>query len=96
MKSETAIVLALGAVFVWKILDNTRSVGTMSDPAPTLDNLKRGIRNGWYTAELTMVDGQQAVRLSGKTTDGRYYEDVYPISSDVASELIKIGVKVAE
>lgn len=67
----------------------------MSDPAPTLDNLKRGIANGWYKAELTMVNGQQAVRLSGKRTDGRFYSDVYPVIPEVANELRKMGVKEA-
>ena len=96
MKPITAIGLALGAAFVWKLLSKQKSVGKMSDPAPTLDNLKRGIANGWYKAELTMVNGQQSVRLSGKLTNGDFYEDVYPISHDVANELRSLGVKIAQ
>lgn len=96
MKPITAIGLALGAAFVWKLLSKQKSVGKISDPAPTLDNLKRGIANGWYKAELTTVNGQKAVRLSGKLTDGRFYEDIYPVSSEVADELLKMGVKVAQ
>ena len=65
----------------------------MTDAAPALENLKRGIANGWYTAELTMVDGQQAVRLSGKLTNGKQYSDVYPVTTEVAQELRKMGVK---
>ena len=65
----------------------------MTDAAPALENLKRGIANGWYTAELTMVNGQQAVRLSGKLTNGKQYTDVYPITPEVAKELRKMGVK---
>lgn len=65
----------------------------MTDAAPALENLKRGIANGWYTAELTMVNGQQAVRLSGKLTNGKQYSDVYPITPEVAQELRKMCVK---
>lgn len=93
MKPETAMVLSIGAALLWKILHKTKSVGAMTDPAPTLDNLKRGISNGWYTAKLVMVDGQQAVQLSGKMTDGKFYQDVYPITAEVANELRKMGVK---
>lgn len=94
MKSTTAIGLALAAAIAWKLLHKrSKQVGKMSDPAPTLDNLKRGITNGWYKAELTTVNGKQAVRLSGKMTDGKFYEDVYPISPEVAQELRKMGIK---
>lgn len=96
MKPITAIGLALGAAFIWKLLSKQKSVGKMSDPAPTLENLKRGIANGWYTTEITTVDGKPAVRLSGKLTDGTYYQDIYPISTQVANELRMMGVKVAQ
>lgn len=93
MKNGAAIVVALGVALLWKLLDKKKSgVGSMSDPAPTLDNLKRGISNGWYTAELVTVNGQQAVRLSGKLTNGEYYSDIYPITSEVAAELKQMGV----
>lgn len=92
MKPLTAIGLALGAVFAWKLLSKQKSVGKMSDLAPTLENLKRGIANGWYTAQLTMVNGQQAVRLSGKLTNGQKYSDVYPVTPEVAAELKQMGV----
>lgn len=94
MKPTTAIGLALAVAITWKLLSQKKSsIGAMTDPMPTLDNLKRGIANGWYTARLTIVDGQQAVELSGKLTDGTFYADVYPISQEVAKELRKIGVK---
>lgn len=89
----TTVVCAIGLLL---IANKQRGVGKMSDPEVALDNLKRGIANGWYTAQLTMVDGKQAVRLSGKLTDGTYYQDVYPISAEVAKELRMIGVKVAQ
>ena len=96
MKPITAIGLALGAAFVWKLLSKQKSVGKMSDPAPTLENLKRGIANGWYKAEITTVDGKRAVRLSGKLTNGTFYQDVYPITESVEKELLKLGAKIAQ
>lgn len=94
MKPITAIGLALAAAVTWKLLHKrSQQVGAMSDPTPTLDNLKRGIANGWYTAKLTSFDGQQAVELSGKLTDGKPFVDIYPITVEIANELRKIGVQ---
>lgn len=73
------------------IANKQHSVGKMSDPAVALDNLKRGIANGWYQAQLTIVDGQQAVRLTGKLTNGKQFSDVYPITPEVATELKQMG-----
>lgn len=85
----TSVVVAIGLL---DIANKQRSVGSMNDPEVALDNLKRGIANGWYTAQLTTIDGQQAVRLSGKLTNGKQYSDVYPITPEVAAELRKMGV----
>lgn len=91
MKPITAIGLALAAAITCKLLHKrSQRVGAMTDPMPTLDNLKRGIANGWYTAKLTTFDGQQAVELSGKLTDGTPYVDIYPITEDIAKELSTI------
>lgn len=86
----TSVIVAIGLVL---IANKQSKVSGMTDAAPALENLKRGIANGWYTAELTVVNGQQAVRLSGKLTNGRQYSDVYPVTPEVAQELRKIGVK---
>ena len=83
------IAVAIGLLF---IANKQKSVGKMDDPAVALDNLKRGIANGWYQAQLTMVNGQPAVRLSGKLINGKQYSDVYPITSEVAAELKQMGV----
>lgn len=83
------IVAAIGLLL---IANKRKGVGAMTDSVVALDNLKRGISNGWYKAELTTVDGKQAVRLSGKLINGKYYSDVYPITLEVASELRKMGV----
>lgn len=87
----TSVVVAIGLVL---IANKQSKVSGMADAAPTLENLKRGIANGWYTAQLTMVNGQQAVRLSGKLTNGTPYSDVYPVTPQVAEELKQMGVPV--
>lgn len=84
-----SIAVAIGLLF---IANKQKGVGKMSDAPVALDNLKRGIANGWYQAQLTMVNGQQAVRLSGKLTNGREYSDVYPVTPEVAAELKQMGV----
>lgn len=85
----TTVVCAIGLLL---IANKQRGVGSMSDTPVALENLKRGIANGWYQAQLTMVNGQQAVRLSGKLTNGREYSDVYPVTPEVAVELKRMGV----
>lgn len=85
----TTVVCAIGLLL---IANKQRGAGSMSDAPVALDNLKRGIANGWYTAQLTMVNGRQAVRLSGKLTNGKQYSDVYPITPEVAAELKQMGV----
>lgn len=91
--TSTIICSVLAAVGLILIANKQSKVSGMQDAAPTLENLKRGIANGWYTAQLTMVNGKQAVKLSGKLTNGQFYSDVYPISAEVANELKKMGVK---
>lgn len=85
----TTVVYAIGLLL---IANKQRGVGKMSDPSVALDNLKRGIANGWYQAQLTTVDGKTAVRLSGKLTNGKQFSDVYPITPEVATELKQMGV----
>ena len=80
------------AIGLLLIANKQRGVGSMSDAPVALENLKRGIANGWYQAQLTMVNGKQAVRLSGKLTNGKQYSDVYPITPEVAAELKQMGV----
>lgn len=85
----TTVVCAIGLLL---IANKQRGIGSMSDAPVALENLKRGIANGWYQAQLTMVNGQLAVRLSGKLTNGKQYSDVYPITLEVAAELKQMGV----
>lgn len=85
----TTVVCAIGLLL---IANKQRGVGAMDDAPVALENLKRGIANGWYQAKLTIVNGQQAVRLSGKLINGGEYSDVYPITPEVAAELKQMGV----
>lgn len=52
----------------------------MADTPVSLENIRRGVANGWYKCTLTIVKGQPAVFLSGKTADGKTFSDVYPIA----------------
>lgn len=83
------VVCAIGLLL---IANKQRGVGSMSDAPVALENLKRGIANGWYQAQLTTVGGKPAVRLSGKLINGKQYSDVYPITAEVQAELKQIGV----
>lgn len=85
----TTVVCAIGLLL---IANKQRGVGSMDDAPVALDNLKRGIANGWYQAQLTTVSGKPAVRLSGKLTNGKPYSDVYPITAEVQAELKQMGV----
>lgn len=85
----TTVVCAIGLLM---IANKRRGVGSMDDAPVALENLKRGIANGWYQAQLTTVDGKPVVRLSGKLTNGKPYSDVYPITAEVQAELKQMGV----
>ena len=64
------------------ILSTTKKKGTsgMTDTPVSLDNIRRGVANGWYSATLTKVGDKFAIRLSGKLKNGQTFTDVYPIS----------------
>lgn len=85
----STVICAIG----WLLIANKqRGISSMSDAPVALDNIKRCIANGWYQAQLTIVNGKQAVRLSGKLINGREYSDVYPVTPEVAAELKQMGV----
>ena len=66
----------------------------MTDNPVQIDNIRRGVANGWYTAQLTRVNGQPAIRLSGTRTDDTQFVDVYPISENDWQTLKKEGYPV--
>ena len=83
------VVCAIGLLL---IANKQHGVGSMDDAPVALENLKRGIANGWYKAQLTTVGGNPTVRLSGKLINGKQYSDVYPITAEVQAELKQMGV----
>lgn len=86
------IILAAGLGYMWGKSSGKKS-GTsgMQDNSVSLDNIRRGVKFGWYTATLTMVNGQTAVRLTGVTNDGSTYSDIYPISPSDYETLLQEG-----
>lgn len=64
----------------------------MNDTPVSLENVRRGVKNGWYTAQLLRVDGMPAIRLSGKITNGRQYSDIYPLSESDYETLKSEGI----
>ena len=57
------------------------SVDGMEDTPVSIENIRKGVKNGLYKCTLTVVDGIPAVYLSGKTADGKPYSDIYPIDA---------------
>ena len=70
------------------------SMNGMEDTPVSIDNIRKGVANGWYTALLTTVDGIPAVRLSGKTAAGKDFTDVYPIRPEDWQTLKSEGYQV--
>ena len=71
--------LLLGG-FALAAFSKPRTMDGMEDTPVSIDNIRRGVANGWYTCTLVVVDGKPAVHLSGRTSDGKQYSDVYPIT----------------
>lgn len=66
----------------------------MSDKPVLLENIRQGVKNGWYKATLTYYDGKPAVHLYGKDTNGNAYGDIFPISRSDWETLRKEGYEV--
>ena len=63
----------------------------MEDDPISIENIRRGVTNRWYTCVLTRVDGIPSVRLSGRTADGNTYTDVFAITEEDWQTLKKEG-----
>ena len=74
--------LIIGGIVLAAVLMRSATHGTsgMNDKPVFLDSIRRGVKNGWYKATLTCVNGKPAVHLSGKDTDGNDYDGDFPIS----------------
>lgn len=93
MKDSTLLIIGAAVAALLIARKKTTGTGSMSDMPVTLANVRMGIQRGWYSAELTAVNGQKAVRLSGKQTDGSYTSDVYPVDEATWQALKQDGVK---
>ena len=89
----TAIIL--GVAFA-AIADRKRNddISGMEETPVLIENIRRGVANGWYTCILTRVNGSPAVRLSGKAVNGKQFTDVYPITEADWQTLKAEGYKV--
>ena len=72
------------------------SVDGMEDTPVSIENIRKGVARGWYSATLCRVDGMPAVRLVGRTTDIEPYTDVFPITEEDWQTLKNEGYSVAE
>lgn len=95
MRHEEILYVALGAAAVGLLFARTRKIvgaGTMQDTPVSLENVRKGIARGWYSAQLCTVDGRPAVKLSG-TANGKPYSDYYPVSQATWDALKADGVQ---
>ena len=81
-------ILVLGGLL---IASRNRSVDGMEDDPVSIENIRRGVANGWYTCVLTRVNGIPAVRLSGRTADSKDYTDVFAVTEEDWQTLKKEG-----
>ena len=71
------------------------SVDGMEDTPVSIDNIRKGVARGWYSATLCRVDGVPAVRLTGEV-GGKPYSYVFPIAETDWQTLKNEGYSVAE
>ena len=56
-----------------------------------IEDIREGVKNGWYSCTLTIQDGKPSVILSGKMTNGEDYNGVFSISESDWQTLKKEG-----
>ena len=71
--------LLLGGALIAR---SAKATAGMDDTPVSLDNIRKGIKNGWYTAELGVYNSTPCVKLTGKDKNGKDFSDYYPISSE--------------
>ena len=84
----TFISLVAVGYFAYKVGKNTTT-----DKVISADNVLRGVKNGWYKAELT-TDGK--VTLTGYDSNGIPTEVTYDITASDYETLKNNGINVAE
>lgn len=83
----------LGGLLIRKISEPSDVRGMQDDPV-SIENIRRGVQNGWYSCTLITANGRPAVRLSGYTRDGKLFTDVYPVTKEDWDTLKNEGHKV--
>ena len=73
-----------------------KAVDGLEDDPVDADKIRMGVKNGWYNCQLTIINGQPAVRLSGRTTDGNSVVDYFFITQDDWNALKAEGYTVVE
>ena len=86
-------ILVLGGLIVMKLQPS--DVRGLEDKPVSIENIRRGVANGWYTAVLVVADGTPAVRLSGRLANGKPYTDIYPVTESDWQTLKNEGYEVA-
>lgn len=76
--------LLLGGVLISR---SSKAIAGMDDPKVTIDNIRRGAKEGWYEVALTRVDNKPAVKLTGTVSTGERKTFVYPISQEDFDQL---------
>ena len=77
---------------IWLLARSKKTMGKLSDPEVSLDNILRGVERGWYKARSGKTSMGYVVYLSGTRADGTYTEDVYPISEETYNALKAKGI----
>ena len=89
-------ILVLGGFLMAATKNRDASVYGMEDDPVSIENIRSGVANRWYTCVLTRVNNIPAVRLSGRTTDGKIYTDVFTVTEEDWQTLKNEGYKVVE
>ena len=103
MKKET-ILIGAAAVGLFLLCARKRKAGTQAETVIEetdivrylpLDALRRGIKESWYKAELTIpADGEYWVILHGLLVDGREFMEKYPIEQATFEALKADGIPI--
>ena len=91
---DTLILIVIATACTLAFIRKAEGTSGMNDTEATIDNIRRGVANGWYTCVLSRIEGKPAVKLSGKDASGNDYEDVYPVSESTWQTLAGEGYKI--
>lgn len=86
------LLIIAGGVLGWS-LSKRLAGNTPTTDYISLDNIRRGIENMWYSAKAIVRRGEEyLVRLVGTNTDGSTSNAYYPITKDTYYALLADGV----